>query len=225
MRQDDDGYTLMPLLFGLTFVSGLADALSFLTLGQVFVANMTGNLVLLGFAIGGAKRISIVGSFIAIAAFMIGGIVGGRLSRRHGESGPHLISVTTFVEIFLMLAAAVLAWRFGLVGFVAYAITAMLAVSMGLQTAVARSLGVADITTTVITQTLAGLAMDLPIAGGTNTRARRRVAAIVLMFGGAFIGAVLIFKFGVPIALLAAALTFAIVSAWAWRLRRAQPSP
>jgi uncharacterized membrane protein YoaK (UPF0700 family) len=67
--------------------------------------------------------------------------------------------------------------------------------------------------------------MDLPIAGGTNTRARRRVAAIVLMFGGAFIGAVLIFKVGVPVALLAAALTFAIVSTWAWRLKQAQPSP
>jgi uncharacterized membrane protein YoaK (UPF0700 family) len=223
MRQDDDGYTLMPLLFGLTFVSGLADALSFLTLGQVFVANMTGNVVLLGFAIGGAKRISIVGSFIAIAAFMIGGIVGGRLSRRHGENGPHLISVMTFVEIFLMLGAAALAWRFGLAGLIAYAITAVLAVSMGLQTAVARSLGVADITTTVITQTLAGIAMDSMLAGGTNTRVRRRVTAVVLMFAGALIGAVLIFKLGVPAALIAAALTFAVVSAWAWRLKQAQP--
>jgi uncharacterized membrane protein YoaK (UPF0700 family) len=213
----------MPLLFGLTFVSGLADAVTFLTLGQVFVANMTGNMVLLGFAIGGAKHISIVGSFIAIAAFMIGGIVGGRLSRRHGESGPHLIAVTTFVEIFLMLGAGACAWRFGWSGGIAYAITAVLAVSMGLQTAVARSLGVADITTTVITQTLAGIAMDLPIAGGTNTRARRRVTAVVLMFAGALVGAVLIFRLGVPVALLAAALTFAIVSAWSWRIRAAQP--
>ncbi|MGD0967421.1 MAG: YoaK family protein [Candidatus Aquilonibacter sp.] len=213
----------MPLLFGLTFVSGLADALSFLTLGQVFVANMTGNVVLLGFAVGGTKSISLIGSFIAVAAFMIGGIVGGRLSRRHGESGPHLISEMTFVEIFLMLGAAAAAWRFGLSGGIAYAITAVLAVSMGLQTAVARSLAVADITTTVITQTLAGIAMDLPIAGGTNTRVRRRVTAVVLMFGGALVGAVLIFKLGVPAALIAAALTFAVVSAWAWRLKQAQP--
>jgi hypothetical protein len=84
-------------------------------------------------------------------------------------------------------------------------------------------LGVADITTTVITQTLAGIAMDLPIAGGTNTRARRRVTAVVLMFAGALVGAVLIFRLGVPVALLAAALTFAIVSAWSWRIRAAQP--
>ncbi len=222
MRQDDD-YRLMPLLFGLTFVSGLSDALSFLTLGQVFVANMTGNVVLLGFAIGGAKRISLVGSFIAIVAFVSGGIVGGRLTRRHGESGPHLISVMTFVETFLMLAAALVAWRFGLPGFIAYAITAVLAISMGLQTTVARSLGVADITTTVITSTLAGLAMDLPLAGGTNTRLRRRAMAIVLMFAGALIGAILIFKLGVPAALTAAAITYAVVSFWAWRLKTAQP--
>ncbi|HTV91481.1 MAG TPA: YoaK family protein [Verrucomicrobiae bacterium] len=223
MIQRDDDYKLMPLLFGLTFVSGLADALSFLTLGQVFVANMTGNVVLLGFAIGGAKRISIAGSFIAIAAFVIGGIVGGRLSRRHDESGPHLISVTTFVEVFLMLGAAAITWRFGSAGFIAYGITAVLAVSMGLQTAIARSLGVADITTTVITSTLAGFAMDLPLAGGANTRIRRRVTAIVIMFTGALVGAILIFKLGVPAALVAAALTYAIVSFWAWRLRTRQP--
>jgi len=224
MREDDDD-RLMPLLFGLTFVSGLADALSFLRLGQVFVGNMTGNVVLLAFAIGGAKRISIVGSFIAIAAFVTGGIVGGRLSRRHGESGPHLVAVTTFVEIFLMLGAALVAWRVGWLGFIGYGITAVLAVSMGLQTAIARSLGVADITTTVITSTLAGFAMDLPLAGGTNTRVRRRVTAIVTMFGGALIGAVLIFKLGVPAALLAASFSFAIVSAWAWRLKKLAPQP
>lgn len=209
----------MPLLFGLTFVSGLIDAVSFLRLGHVFVANMTGNVVLLGFAIGGAKDISIVGSLIAIFAFVVGAAVGGRLSRRHAESGAHLLSVVTIVKIFLMLGSAALAWRFGTDTTIAYAIIAVLATSMGLQNAAARSLGVPDITTTVITQTLTGIAMDSTLAGGDNVRWRRRVASVVIMFLGALLGALLIFRFGIASALLVAALALTIVSIWAWRLK------
>jgi uncharacterized membrane protein YoaK (UPF0700 family) len=217
----DGNYALMPLLFGLTLVSGLIDAVSFLRLGHVFVANMTGNVVLLGFAIGGAKDISIVGSLIALAAFLAGGIVGGRLSRSHTESGAHLLAVTTIVKIFLMLGSAALAWLLGTDGLIAYTIIAILAISMGLQNAVVRSLGVPDVTTTVITQTLTGIAMDSGIAGGNNVRWRRRVASITIMFLGALIGALLIFRFGSGAALLAAAVTLAIVSVWASRLKSA----
>jgi uncharacterized membrane protein YoaK (UPF0700 family) len=214
-----DNYSLMPLLFGLTFVSGLIDAVSFLRLGHVFVANMTGNVVLLGFAIGGAKDISIAGSLIAIFAFLVGAGLGGRLSRRHAESGAHLLAVVTIVKIFLMLGSAALAWRFGIDTMVAYAIIAVLATSMGLQNAAARSLGVPDITTTVITQTLTGIAMDSTLAGGDNVRWRRRVASVVIMFLGALLGALLIFRFGIASALLVAALALTIVSIWAWRLK------
>lgn len=217
----DGNYALMPLLFGLTLVSGLIDAVSFLRLGHVFVANMTGNVVLLGFAIGGAKDISIVGTLIALAAFLAGGIVGGRLSRRHAKSGAHLLAVTTIVKIFLMLGSAALAWRLATDGLIAYTIVAVLAISMGLQNAVVRSLGVPDVTTTVITQTLTGIAMDSGFAGGDNVRWRRRVASVVVMFLGALIGALLIFRFGSAAALLAAALTLAIVSVWASRLKAA----
>ncbi len=45
---------LPPLLVAMTFVTGLVDAFSYLLLGHVFVANMTGNVVLLGFALVGA---------------------------------------------------------------------------------------------------------------------------------------------------------------------------
>ncbi|HUN30123.1 MAG TPA: YoaK family protein [Alphaproteobacteria bacterium] len=219
MSQED--YRLMPLLFGLTLISGLVDAVSFLKLGHVFVANMTGNVVLLGFAFAGAKGFSISGSLIAIAAFMSGGIIGGRLNRRHGESGAHLLSATTIVKIFLMLGAAAIAWFWGSSGSIGYAITAILGVSMGLQNAAARSVGVPDITTTVLTQIIVGIAMDSSLAGGTNVRWRRRVFSVVIMFAGALIGAWLIFKLGIAAALVAAAAVLAIVSVWAWRLGRA----
>ncbi len=215
----DDRNALMPLLFGLTLVSGLIDAVSYLRLGHAFVANMTGNVVLLGFAIGGAKDISIPGNLIAIGAFLGGGVIGGRLSRQHAENEAHLLAVTTVFKIFLMLGAAAIAWFFANDTTVAYAIIAVLALSMGLQNAVVRSLGVPDITTTVITQTLTGIAMDSTLAGGNNVRWRRRVASVVIMFLGALIGALLIFRFGSASALLAAALTLTIVSIWAWQLR------
>jgi uncharacterized membrane protein YoaK (UPF0700 family) len=215
----NDQYTLMPLLFGLTLVSGLIDAVTFLRLGHVFVANMTGNVVLLGFAIGGAKDISIVGSLIALAFFLLGAMIGGRVSRRRTESGAHLLWEATLTKIALMLAAAATAWLFGAGGTVGYVIIAILAISMGLQNAAARSIAVPDITTTVVTQTITGLAMDSSLAGGTNVRWRRRVAAVVIMFGGALAGALLVFHFGIPVALLAAALALAIVSIWAWQLK------
>jgi hypothetical protein len=44
---------LPPLLLSMTLVTGLVDAFSYLLLGHVFVANMTGNIVLLGFALAG----------------------------------------------------------------------------------------------------------------------------------------------------------------------------
>jgi uncharacterized membrane protein YoaK (UPF0700 family) len=51
---------LLPLLFlALTFVTGVVDATTYLSLGHVFVANMTGNVVFLGFGIAGAGGISV----------------------------------------------------------------------------------------------------------------------------------------------------------------------
>ena len=49
------------MLLGLTVVSGLIDAVSYLGLGHVFTANMTGNVVVLGFAAAGAPGFSVVG--------------------------------------------------------------------------------------------------------------------------------------------------------------------
>jgi len=215
----NDHYALMPLLFGLTLVAGLIDAVSFLHFNHVFVANMTGNVVLLGFAVAGAPGISIPESLTALASFMIGAGTGGWLSRQHGQSGAHVLSVATVAKIFLMLAAAIVA-AFGTGGAFAYVILALLAISMGLQNAVVRSLAVPDITTTVVTQTITGIAADLPLVGGNNTRIRRRIATVVIMFAGALMGALLLFAYGVAVAIGAAVLVLVVLSGWAWRLRR-----
>ena len=85
--QDRDG-PLVPLLIVLTLLTGVVDATSYLSLGHVFVANMTGNVVFLGFAIAGAGGLSVASSLIALAAYLAGlaatqgvGITTRRLAR------------------------------------------------------------------------------------------------------------------------------------------------
>jgi uncharacterized membrane protein YoaK (UPF0700 family) len=77
-RDTRDG-PLPPLLVTMTLVTGLVDAFSYLLLGHVFVANMTGNVVLLGFALVGAPGFSIAASLAAIASFALGALIGGKV--------------------------------------------------------------------------------------------------------------------------------------------------
>src|SRR5258708_12061051 len=76
---------LVPVLLSLTAVTGLVDAVSVLGLGRVFTANMTGNVVFLGFAAAGAPGLSLVRSGAALLAFVIGAAIGGR----SGPPTPH----------------------------------------------------------------------------------------------------------------------------------------
>jgi uncharacterized membrane protein YoaK (UPF0700 family) len=84
-RATDEEDRLPPLLIVLTVVTGLVDAVAYLRLGHVFVANMTGNVVFLGFAAGGADGLSVWGSLLALACFLPGGIAAGRLTSRLGS--------------------------------------------------------------------------------------------------------------------------------------------
>src|SRR5437899_11863533 len=67
---EDPHGPLSPLLLGLTVVTGLVGAFSYLVLGHVFVANMTGNVVFLGFALAGAAGFSVSASLSAIGAVL-----------------------------------------------------------------------------------------------------------------------------------------------------------
>src|SRR5213078_4299680 len=65
-RTPDASSPLVVALFGLTFVTGVIDAVSFLGLGHVFTANMTGNVVLLGFAVAGASGLSVARAVLSL---------------------------------------------------------------------------------------------------------------------------------------------------------------
>jgi uncharacterized membrane protein YoaK (UPF0700 family) len=204
----DDQAPLVRVLIGLTVVTGLVDAISFLGLGHIFTANMTGNIVFLGFAAGGAPGISAARSIAALCAFAGGSACGGRLtgSRERTPAG-HLL-IATSAETALLLTAAIAA-AFATKDVppaIAYTIVLSTAMAMGLRNAVVRKLAVPDLTTTVLTLTLTGLAADSSVAGG---RTARRVLSVVAVFAGALAGAILLRLFGLTAPLAVAALIVA----------------
>ena len=211
LLRDERHGSLPALLLVLTIVTGLVDAVSYLKLGHVFVANMTGNIVFLGFAIAGATDFSLPASVVAVAAFLAGALAGGRLGATAGRHRGRLLAIASYIQIGLVGAALVVSTRAFDTdnGSGRYALIVLLALAMGLQNATARRLGVPDLTTTVLTLTLTGLAADSPLAGGKNPGFVRRLMATATMFLGAAIGAVLIFHVSVS-AVLALALALLV---------------
>ncbi len=200
------------LLLGLlllTVVTGMIDAVSFLGLGHTFTANMTGNLVLLGFAAAGTERLSATRCATALVAFLLGAAAGGQLIAKTPNGRQRLWLVTSaFVEAGLLLAAAIAALDLeagaaGLSGR-GYTVLALIALAMGFQTATARRLTVTDVTTTVVTMTLTGMAADSWAAGDDNGRLRRRLATVAALFGGAILGT-LVLRLGIAVPLVVAA--------------------
>ena len=187
---------LAALLLVLTVVTGLVDAVSYFELGHVFVANMTGNVVFLGFAVADAKDFSIPASFAALLAFLLGALGGGRLAAARGQHRGRLLAAATCAETALVAAAlAAVALLPSTPGaLLQYALIVLLATAMGLQNATARRLGVPDLTTTVVTLTLAALASESSLAGGPAPSPRRRLYAVAAMFAGAALGALLLFR-------------------------------
>src|SRR5208282_4718984 len=80
-RDSKDG-PLPPLLVAMTLVTGLVDAFSYLVLGHVFVANMTGNVLFIAFALAGEPGFSIASSLIALGSFVLGTLGAGKLGAR-----------------------------------------------------------------------------------------------------------------------------------------------
>ena len=210
--RDERHGPLPALLLVLTLVTGLVDAVSYLALGHVFVANMTGNVVFLGFALAGATELSIPAAPVAITAFLLGALAGGRLGSSAAHHRGRLLAISSNIQIALLGAAVIVsAAPLAVDGGVArYALIVLLALAIGLQNAVARRLGVADLNTTVLTLTLTGIAADSTWAGGSHPNPGRRLAATATMFLGAAIGAALLFHVGVaaPLALALLLLAF-----------------
>src|SRR6476619_1767650 len=101
----------LPLLLHIaTTVTGLIDAISYLALGHVFTANMTGNVVFLAFAVVGVPGLSLTRSLTALVAFLIGALIGGRVATRLAEvTTPIWITAALSLESALLLVATLAA--------------------------------------------------------------------------------------------------------------------
>ena len=180
-------------MLALTFSTGVIDAVGYLGLDKVFTGNMTGNVVILGMAIAGADDLPIVGPVIALVLFMAGAAVSGRVlkGRPAGWSGLNTGLFFT-VGVILLLSALVALLVADRPEWLNLTVTGALGLAMGMQAGAARHIGVADVTTVVVTSTIVGLAFDSVFGGGGNKNWARRLLAVVLIGAGAAVGALLL---------------------------------
>jgi uncharacterized membrane protein YoaK (UPF0700 family) len=220
---DDRHGPLSPLLVLLTVVTGVVDAFSYLVLGHVFVANMTGNLIFLAFSLAGARGFSAWASGAALVAFAAGALPGGVVAhRRRGHRG-RLLSEAMIVELVLCLAALAYSEVAGpLTDVSRLVLIVLLALALGVQNAVVRSLAVPDLTTTVFTLTVTGIAADSRLAGGQSSKIGRRILGIAALVFGGVIGAVVSLKAPRSDVLVIASALLAIVTVAAAVTRRSE---
>jgi uncharacterized membrane protein YoaK (UPF0700 family) len=223
-------HPLTRTLLVLTFTTGLVDAVSYLGIGHVFTANMTGNVVFLGFGIAGSGGLPVVAPIVSLVAFMAGAGAGGMLTARLALRHPRDLAFALAIEVSLIAAAGVIAAAITIRpnAVSGDSVIALLAIAMGLRNATVRRIAVPDLTTTVLTMTLTGLAADSVLFGGSGKGTTRRGAAVLTMLLGALAGALLLRQSLVlPLALAAAlALITALLytssarSGVTWRQRR-----
>jgi uncharacterized membrane protein YoaK (UPF0700 family) len=179
-------HPLTRALLVLTFTTGLVDAVSYLGPGQVFSANMTGNIVFLGFGIAGSGGLPVVAPLVSLGAFLVGAGAGGILAARFRIRHSQHVARALAIEVSLLGAATIVVAAVDVQpkGVSDDAVIALLALAMGVRNATVRRLAIPDLTTTVMTMTLAGLAADSPATGGSGAGSVRRVAAVVAMLAG-----------------------------------------
>ena len=152
---------------------------------------MTGNVVFLGLALAGAPGFSLAPSLAALVGFLAGALAGGRLVQRWAGHRRLLLRNITALDLVLVALATAIAGITTVspadpTAVAAVGVAALLVVAMGLQNTLARRLAVPDLTTTVLTMTLTGIAADARRSPAATTA--RRALAVLTMFAGAVRG-------------------------------------
>ena len=177
----------------LTFATGLVDAVSVLELGHVFVANMTGNVVFLGFWLAPHTVVDVTAALVSLVSFVTGAVLGGRLARHLDREVRHWLGVTLTLEVVMLVTLAILAGT-GVLDYRDHTkliLIAGLAVTFGIQNSTARQFGIQELSTTVLTTTISGIGFDSRLAGGTGDREKLRLSVVVAILAGASLGATL----------------------------------
>lgn len=211
-----DRLTVIGLLL-LTFATGLVDAVSVLVLGHVFVANMTGNVIFLGFWFVPHSGVDMSAAVVAFASFVAGTVMGGRLARHLDHQVRRWLTVALGVEVVLLVALSILAGT----GVLDYRdntklfLISGLAITFGIQNATARQFGIQELSTTVLTSTIVGIGFDSRLAGGTGAREKLRYSVVGTMCAGAVVGATMT-RFTVAPVIALAAVVVAVSAGIFW---------
>jgi uncharacterized membrane protein YoaK (UPF0700 family) len=191
----------------LTFATGLIDAVSVLVLGHVFVANMTGNVIFLGFWFAPHSGVDMMSAVVSFISFLVGTVLGGRLARHLDAKVRRWLIVALGIEVVIMVTLSILAGT----GVLDYhdnsrlILIAGLAITFGSQNVMARQFGIQELSTTVLTSTIVGIGFDSRLAGGTGQREKLRYGVVLTMLAGAIIGATMTRVTVAPVIAVAAA--------------------
>ncbi|MYW05033.1 YoaK family protein [Streptomyces sp. SID3343] len=215
------------LLLVLTAAAGATDVLAYRGLGGIFTANMTGNLVLFGIAGSHGVDIHLARSGAAVIAFTAGVVAAYRMTAVPDLSDrPWHPRISAALLVSLAFQAALLAAWAGsgaepgrLTGI---GLVALSAAAMGMQTAAARRLAKAGITTTFVTGTLSSVAESL--SAGSTKDVARRCAVLLALIAGALVGAVALRYAPVSAAAVAPVLVLATLALAYLRLHK-HPHP
>ena len=186
------------LLNALTFSSGAIDAISFIALGKVFTAFMTGNIAFLGLRLAGAGGPGWVAIMVAMAAFSVGVYFGTEVVKPRGHTGagvwPH--RVTSALGLSLLGHAGFLVLWFAFHGHpsndVAHILLGLWAFAMGMQSAAVRSLHVDGVFTTAATATFIFLMGHFANWSDSAEERRRLWGVLIFLFLGALAGGLLL---------------------------------
>ena len=219
--------SLPAVLLLLTVASGVVDAVSYLRFGHVFVSNMTGNVVFLGFSAAGAHGLSPSRSVVALACFLLGSFFVGRAVSPLRGHAPRLLLACVVCEVVLAAAVLAVTAAAGVNDATIWTAIVLLSLGMGAQNAVARKVAIPDLTTTVVTLTLTGIASELleDVAGGKAApRLVRRIGAVIAMLAGAFFGALLSLRVGTAAAIALLVVIFGVAAVLARPHAAVEPS-
>jgi uncharacterized membrane protein YoaK (UPF0700 family) len=212
------------LLNVLTVSSGAVDAISFIALGKVFSAFMTGNIAFLGLRVSGASEApGVVAILVSMAAFAMGVYLSTRIVNPSKGSGVWPQRVTVALGVSLIAHAVFLAVWFASNGQpttdVAHVLLALWALAMGMQSAAVRTLHVDGVFTTAATATIIFLAGDITDWSATVTERRRLAGVLVSLFLGATAGGLLLVHAHIYAPVLPFVITVAAVATAAIFLR------
>lgn len=146
----------------LTWAAAGVDAISYIGLSHVFTANMTGNTVLLGLAIGQGQGLAALRSIVALVGFAFGAALGAILVEIGPQHTDWPVAVTRAVTVEgIALGLFALGWHLGArSGGMLYSLITLSAVAMGIQSAAIRHLKVPGVATTYITGTLTSMVAE-----------------------------------------------------------------